>query len=92
MYELLYIVPAPLTEKDFPIISTKVKDLIEKQEGKILEEKNLGQKRLAYEIKRVYQGFYLLLNFEIDSLKIKILNEKLKQFPEILRHLIIKKS
>jgi len=91
MYELLYIVPAPLTEKDFPIISTKVKDLIEKQEGKILEEKNLGGKRLVYKIKRVYQGFYLLLNFEIDSLKIKILNEKLKQFPEILRHFIIKK-
>jgi len=92
MYELLYIVPAPLTEKDFPIISTKVKDLIEKQEGKILEEKNLGQKRLAYEIKRVYQGFYLLLNFEIDSLKIKILNEKLKQCCELLRHFNIKKS
>jgi len=92
MYELLYIVAAPLTEKDLPIISTKIKDLIEKQEGKILEEKNLGQKRLAYEIKRVYQGFYLLLNFEIDSSKIKILNEKLKQFPEILRHLIIIKK
>jgi len=92
MYELLYIVPAPLTEKDLPIISVKVKNLIEEQEGKILEEKNLGEKRLAYKIKHVYQGFYSLLNFEIDSSKIKILNEKLKQSPEILRHLIIKKS
>jgi len=91
MYELVYIVPAPFSEKDLPNISTQVKNLITEQEGEVTREKNLGEKRFVYKIKQVYQGFYLLLEFKISSKKIKVLNEKLKHMPEILRHLIVKK-
>jgi len=90
MYELLYIVPPPFTEKDLPSISQQVKELIEKLGGKILEEKKLGEKRFAYKIKKKTQGFYLLANFEIEKTELKTLDGKLKQAPEILRHFIIK--
>lgn len=90
MYELLYLVPAPLTEKDLPNVSKKVKEIIEKLGGKISKEENLGNKKLAYPIKQIYRGFYLLLNFEIDPKKLKGLDQKLKLMPEILRHLVTK--
>ena len=44
MYELLYLIPAPLTEKDLPNVSKKVKKLIEQLGGKISKEENLGKK------------------------------------------------
>ena len=90
MYELVYIVPAPFSEKDLPSISAQVKNLITEQEGEIIREKNLGEKRFVYKIKQAWQGFYLLLEFKISSEKIKVLNEKLKHMPEILRYLIVK--
>jgi len=90
MYELLYLIPAPLTEKDLPNISKKVKGLIEKLGGKINKEENLGNKKLAYPIKQVYRGFYLLLKFEIAPTKLNELDQKLKLMPELLRCLITK--
>ena len=90
MYELLYLVPAPLTEKDLPNVSKKVKELVEKLGGKISKEENLGNKKLAYPIKQIYRGFYLLLTFDIDPKKLRELDQKLKLMPEILRHLATK--
>jgi small subunit ribosomal protein S6 len=88
MYELLYIVPTPFTEKDLPAVAKKIKKIIEENGGKIIKEKNLGNKKLAYPIKQVYRGFYILLNLELDSEKIEKLNKELKLTPEVLRHLI----
>lgn len=88
MYELLYIVPGPLTEKDLPGISKKIKGLIEKFKGNVVKEDNWGNKKLAYPIKGVYRGFYLLLNFDLQTEFLKNLDKELKLFPEILRHLI----
>ncbi|NCO23087.1 30S ribosomal protein S6 [bacterium (Candidatus Moisslbacteria) CG12_big_fil_rev_8_21_14_0_65_36_11] len=91
MYELLTIIPAPFTEKDLSPVSIKIKDLVEKQGGKVLGEKILGERKFAYKIKHATKGFYLLFNLEVDPLKLKLLNEKLLQVPEVLRSLIIKK-
>jgi small subunit ribosomal protein S6 len=90
MYELLYIIPAPLTEKDVPNVMKKVKKIIEEMGGKIIEEKNLGNKKLAYPIKQVYRGFYILNLLEINPLKIEKLNKNLELYSGVLRHLITK--
>ncbi len=91
MYELLYIVPSPFTEKDLPNISKKVEEIVNSFGGKIKQEENLGNRKLAYPIKQIYRGFYVLVEFEVDSLKLKELNLKLKLTPEILRYLVTKK-
>lgn len=88
MYELLYIVPAPYTEKDLEGISQKIKKIISDLEGTITHEENLGSKKLSYPIKTVYRGFYLLIHFEIGAKKTKELNQKLKLTSEILRYMI----
>jgi len=90
MYELLYIVGSPFTKKDLPGISEKVKKAIESLKGKIVNEDNLGNKKLAYPIKRVYRGFYILVNFELPQDKLKEFNNKFNLTPEILRHMIVR--
>ena len=90
MYELLYIVPTPFTEKDLDKIAKQTKEIISSLDGKITKEKNLGSRKLAYPIKQIHRGFYLLVNFEIAGEKIQELDQKLKLTPEILRHIIIK--
>lgn len=91
MYELLYIVPAPFTEKNLPDILKKIKEIIGSLGGQINKEEKLGNGKLAYPIKQVYRGFYLLIDFEIEPQKLEELNLKLKLTPEILRHIITRK-
>ncbi|MBL7054108.1 30S ribosomal protein S6 [Patescibacteria group bacterium] len=91
MYELLYIIPTPFTEKDIEGISKKVNNLIKELKGEINEEKNLGNKKFAYSIKQIYKGFYILVFFNIPKEKLEELNKKLKLITEILRHVIVKK-
>jgi len=91
MYELLYIIPYPFTEKDVPSIREKVTKLIEGFGGKIVKEENLGHKKFAYPIKKVHRGYYICCEFDLESENVTALEEKLKRTPEILRFLITKK-
>ena len=88
MYELLYIIPAPFTEKDVDGIVKKVNQLIKEIKGEIVKEQNLGNKKLAYPIKQIYKGFYILIKFTMDPSKIKELDKELKLLQEVLRHMI----
>jgi len=90
MYELLYIVPSPFTEKDLPKILNQIKELIEKFGGKVINQENLGNKKLAYPIKHIRRGFYVLVYFEMEPQKLKEFNQKLRLSSEILRFLIVK--
>ncbi len=90
MYELLYIIPTPFSEKDLPEISKKIEKTIIDLNGKIIERKELGNKKLAYPIKQIYKGFYFLINFEMETDNLSKLNKKLKTIPEVLRYMVVK--
>jgi small subunit ribosomal protein S6 len=84
-YEILYIIPSPFTETDVPNIQKNVDKIIEEQGAKIIGEENLDNKKLAYPIKTIKRGFYILINFEAESDALKKIEEKLKLIPEVLR-------
>jgi len=92
LYEILYIIPAPYTEKDFPNIKKSVNQIIEELGAKIIHEGSLGNRKLAYPIKKVRRGFYVFVHFETQPDKIKKIEEKLKLMPEVLRFQIVKIS
>ena len=60
--------------------------------AKIINSKDLGQKKLAYEIKKQVRGYYHLLNVECDSKAVKEFDRKALIDEKILRHLIIKEE
>ncbi|MDD2646784.1 MAG: 30S ribosomal protein S6 [Patescibacteria group bacterium] len=84
-YEILYIIPSPFTETDAPEIQKNVAKILEEQGAKIISEENLDNKKLAYPIKTIKRGFYVLVNFEAEGETIKKIEEKLKLTPEVLR-------
>ena len=82
-YEILYIIPSPFTEAEVPAIQKNVNKILEEGGAKIIKESNLGSKKLAYTIKNIKRGFYILTAFESESLL--ALEQKLKLIPEVLR-------
>lgn len=88
-FELLYIIPAQYTDAEIKSIEVKVAGLIEAAAGSILEQRNLGKIKLAYPIKRVQYGTYILVYFEAEAAAIKELNRKIGLTDEVLRHTLL---
>jgi len=91
-YELLYLVAANYTEEELVPIKEKVKELIKKFGGEITSEDSFGKKKLAYPVKKNFQGYYLLYEFNLDGQNLKDLTKNLKLTNDILRHVIVKKK
>ncbi len=91
-YEIMFIVKADIAEEDVANVVKSFESIITDMGGKILNSKDLGQKKLAYEIEKQVRGYYHLLNVECESKAVKEFDRKALIDERILRHLIIKEE
>ena len=92
-YELLYIIPLLVTTDETSVATIEHVAKILKDEGaEITKDDNLGKMKLAYPIKHIASGEYILVEFDAQTEKIKNIDRELRLFPGVLRHLIIKKD
>lgn len=91
-YEIMFIVKATLDETAINNIAKDVQKLIADNKGKVIEFKDLGRKKLAYEINKEVSGFYYLMNATASKEAIQEFDRKLRINENILRHLILKKE
>ncbi len=89
-YEIMYIVRSDMEESAVKEISKTFDKILTDKKAKIVNKKEMGQKKLAYEIKKQKTGFYFLLNIEASPEAIKEFDRKALIEENILRHLIIK--
>ena len=91
-YETLFILDPDIPEDDIDGEIERIKGYIEKSKGNVVELDKWGARRLAYEIRKKRQGFYVLVRFLADSSSIHDLDSDLKLDDRILRHIIVKKE
>ena len=91
-YEIMFIVKADIAEEEVANVVKSFESIITDMGGKILNSKDLGQKKLAYEIEKQVRGYYHLLNVECESKAVKEFDRKALIDERILRHLIIKEE
>jgi len=90
-YELMYIASPELTkEADMENLKQQVSQEIAKFKGKIIASESWGKKRLAYSIKKQWEGYYNVVSFSLVENKLSQLDKILKLEPKILRCLITK--
>jgi small subunit ribosomal protein S6 len=64
LYEGMYVVAANISDEMRKSVIEKIKNGIEENGGEILKEHDMGRRRLAYEIDRHKEGYYILLYFK----------------------------
>ena len=89
-YEILFIVPNKFTESEAKAIIDNTEKLIVDNGGSITYTEYWGKKKLAYEIKHQWYGYYNLFVFELDGEKLQKIDQTLKLSTDILRHQIVK--
>ncbi|OHD65257.1 MAG: 30S ribosomal protein S6 [Spirochaetes bacterium RBG_13_51_14] len=85
-YELTVI----LRNKEVESLIDRVKDILKKHGAGILSDNSLGVKKLAYEIDRESEGYYLFMNAQIPPDSVKKIISEFRLNNNILRHLFVK--
>lgn len=88
-YETLFILNPSLEEEAVNANIEKFKGVIENGGGEVENVDLWGKRKLAYEIKKVGEGFYVLINFKADSELPKELDRVFRITDGIIRHLIV---
>ncbi len=89
IYETTFIVNAGLDDPQIDAVIDKVKDLITKHGGEIMELAKWGRKRFAYPIKKKNNGFYVLCEFKSGGDIVARLERHFQLDENIIRFLII---
>ena len=90
-YELMYIIPSQSSDEDKEAMIAKVNGMIEKDGGKIESVERIGNKKLAYEIEKKRDGYYVLVNFTAEANVPNKLGALLSITTGIMRFIIVAK-
>ncbi len=89
IYETTFIINAGLDDPQIGAVADKVKDLIVKNGGEIMELAKWGRKRFAYPIKKKNNGFYVVCEFKGPGELVARLERHFTLDENILRFLVI---
>ncbi len=88
-YELVYILKPSVEEEGRAQLLEKLRGIIE-TDGAIENVDEWGNRKLAYEIDKISEGYYFLVNFKSGTEVIRELNRNLGIADKVMRHLIVK--
>lgn len=91
-YELLYIIPLKVGQDDDNNIQEKVHQMLATEGAKITLEDNWGKRKLAYPIKNVRHGTYVVTEFDLDPEKLNKIQSWFRLSADILRAQLITKK
>lgn len=90
-YEIMFIVRPTLGEDELKKVTTYFEEVLTNNGATIINKKDMGQKELAYEIKKFKSGYYYVFNIEANN------DAAIKEFDrlslissDVIRHLITK--
>ena len=88
-YEIMFIVRPDMEEAEVQKTAETLKKVLTDRNSKMLEEKAMGPRELAYEIKKFKTGYYYL---EATPEAVAEFDRVVRINENLLRHLIVKKE
>lgn len=91
-YETIFVAQPSLDDEAVKALIEKFKGVIENGGGTVENVDFWGKRRLAYEINKVNEGFYTLMNFTADAELPKELDRVFRITDGVIRHIIVKEE
>ena len=89
-YEMMFIVKATMEAEQVKATAENIKKVAEDTGAKVVEYKELGEKKLAYPIKKELNGYYFVMQLEASKEAESEIDRKTALDENVLRHLIVK--
>ena len=90
-YESVVIVNPNLEEESIKAVINKFSDLMN-TDGKVNSVEELGKRKLAYEIKKQKEGFYIVFKFEANPTLISELERNYRIADEVIKFIVVKEE
>lgn len=87
-YETLFILKPSIEEEKRNEVIEKFKGIIA-ADGEVESVEEWGTKRLAYEIQKIREGYYVLVNFKANPDLPKELERNFKISDDVLRYIVV---
>ena len=88
-YEIMFIVKPDMEETEIKSVAEEMKKVLTDGKATIVEEKSMGQRELAYEVKKFNTGYYFLYVVEASSETIDEFDRVVRINEKVIRHLIV---
>lgn len=90
-YEIMFIVKTTISEDEIKKVIENFSNILTTNGAKIISTKDMGQRELAYEIKKCKSGYYFVYEIEAEDDKaIKEFDRLALINSDVIRHLITK--
>lgn len=89
-YELIYILKPEATEQEVADLQAQVEGIVQRLGGSIEKTEPWGRRKLAYEIGKHKEGFYVLHVIQGSGELMKEIDRRLKVTDGIIRHLVVR--
>lgn len=89
-YELIYILKPEATEQEVADLQAQVEGIVQRMAGSIEKTEPWGRRKLAYEIGKHKEGFYVLHVIQGSGELMKEIDRRLKVMDSLIRHLIVR--
>ena len=89
-YDLNVILEPNLSETQLQTEKDAVETQVQRAEGEILKLDEWGSQRLAYPIRKLNEGYYLIYRLSLSGEKPKAVEAALRQRDNVMRVLVVK--
>ncbi|MBN1486126.1 MAG: 30S ribosomal protein S6 [Anaerolineae bacterium] len=89
-YELMFILNPGLNEEETEVVLQKIRGYLDEGNGEVLYFESWGLRKMAYTIKNHREGRYYLMQFTMETLKVKEFERNLLLLEDIVREQIIR--
>ena len=89
-YETLFIVTPDTSEEDLKSVATKFQGVVSDMSGLVVAYREQGRKKLAYDVKKQDQGYYVLMDFVGSADLVAEIERNMRLDDRILKYLTVK--
>ena len=91
-YELTFVVNAKIEDDERAAVVDKCKALLERFGGTITNVDEWGKRRLAYEIQKMKEGFYYIVQFDAPTTAPAEIESRIRIMDNVMRYLVVKRE
>ena len=91
-YECMYILKPEMDEEALAQTIDRYSNIVTNGQGEVVSIDKWGKRRLAYEIKDLFEGYYVLMHFQSEPPVVTELDRVMKISDDMLRFMIINKD
>lgn len=89
-YEIMFIVDPNLPEEEIDQINTQVEGFVREGGGRVVETEKMGRRKLAYEVQRRSEGFYVLLRVEANGEIVSEVERRFRVMDNVIKYITVR--